>query len=388
MQRDPRTLGTARPAARRCGRRRRREAGGDDGGPQYEHKIGMYMMRGHDIYRRKVLFDSEEMEGEEVVDSLSLDAVHGVPRGGRATPSTREDDKPLDDTFEEEEEHRRTRRKASSRRPSCPAARALPEVEDKRTPLEQPPELIPRLHGMHVSGAWTESRTPAAARKHYTWRRNEQYLLSSAGARLRGAAAAQPGRGRRHGERCTRRRRPRRRRRRPRTPNKFLIGFVVAAADRRGCTRKRLHIEPDEIVDKTLFAPTFEVAAEFYSDDESASAPGAAAASYIIVPSTYDPGIHDPTRQATSSCLCTRTTRARPGASSRRRGTTRSSTGEWSTQLKNAGGCRNYPSGCSTRCTSCASSRAATGMVFLRQPPRGAADGETLAATTPASAST
>ena len=45
------------------------QLGGDDGGPKYDKKIGMYVMRTNEIYRRKVLFDSDEMEGEEVVDS-------------------------------------------------------------------------------------------------------------------------------------------------------------------------------------------------------------------------------------------------------------------------------------------------------------------------------
>ena len=43
--------------------------GGDEGGPKYEMKIGMYVMKGNQYYRRKVLYDSEEIEGDDVVDS-------------------------------------------------------------------------------------------------------------------------------------------------------------------------------------------------------------------------------------------------------------------------------------------------------------------------------
>ena len=30
------------------------EKGGPEGGPIYDHKIGMYVMKGHELYRRKV----------------------------------------------------------------------------------------------------------------------------------------------------------------------------------------------------------------------------------------------------------------------------------------------------------------------------------------------
>ena len=48
-------------------------------------------MRGHDIYRRKVLFDSDEMEGEEVVDSTPYMAYREVA----CNTMDEEDDKPL-----------------------------------------------------------------------------------------------------------------------------------------------------------------------------------------------------------------------------------------------------------------------------------------------------
>jgi len=42
---------------------------GDEGGPKYDHKIGMYVMKGHEQFSRKVIFDSEEIEGDDVLDS-------------------------------------------------------------------------------------------------------------------------------------------------------------------------------------------------------------------------------------------------------------------------------------------------------------------------------
>ena len=85
------------------------DRGGDEGGPKYDMKIGMYIMRGKVGMMRKVLYDSEEIEGDDVVDStpymeyrevhtpcrdLGLDLgphaprgharEHGVARGARA----------------------------------------------------------------------------------------------------------------------------------------------------------------------------------------------------------------------------------------------------------------------------------------------------------------
>ena len=45
------------------------DRGGDEGGPKYDMKIGMFIMRGKAGMMRKVLYDSEEIEGDDVVDS-------------------------------------------------------------------------------------------------------------------------------------------------------------------------------------------------------------------------------------------------------------------------------------------------------------------------------
>jgi hypothetical protein len=78
MQPDPRTNPaalTGRVLSASDGGRKR---GGDEGGPVYEKKIGMYIMRGDEVYRRRVLFDSDEIEGDEVVDSTPFMAYRDV----------------------------------------------------------------------------------------------------------------------------------------------------------------------------------------------------------------------------------------------------------------------------------------------------------------------
>ena len=61
----------------------------------YDKKIGMYVMKGDDVaphtYRRKVLFDSEEIEGDEVVDSTPFMAYRDVT----CNTMDEEDHKPL-----------------------------------------------------------------------------------------------------------------------------------------------------------------------------------------------------------------------------------------------------------------------------------------------------
>ena len=58
--------------------------GGDEGGPKYEMKIGMYVMKGNQYYRRKVLYDSEEIEGDDVVDSTPYIEYREAPLHPRA----------------------------------------------------------------------------------------------------------------------------------------------------------------------------------------------------------------------------------------------------------------------------------------------------------------
>ena len=157
-------------------------------------------------------------------------------------------------------------------------------------PLEAPPEFVPPLKQMHVAGAWTESNA-GGCRNFYTWRRNEQYsLVLSKPARVSvvllrhnaevsdTALHSKKGKSKMASKK-----------KKAKDASNFLIGFVVARAGVRA-DRKQLHIEDEEIVDRTQFSPAYEAAAEFFSDDQ-ATIDKAPERSYVIVPSTYEPGI-------------------------------------------------------------------------------------------------
>ena len=360
MQRDPRTDPSKRvpggggggggvgdaPSARK---------GGDEGGPAYDHKIGMYVMRGHDVYRRKVLFDSDEMEGDEVVDSTPYMAYREVA----CNTFDEKDDQPL-------AAYQPFVLIPSTFLPGGTGAYRI--VILTRKPLQQPPEEIPTLTELQVDSAWTELNA-GGSRKNHTWRRNEQYHLRlSRPARvsvvlMRFNPDAATSETALHSKKS----KAKTKKKRARDPNKLLIGFVVASHEARA-TRKRLHVEAEEIVDKTLFTPSFEAAAEFFSEEHLLVAPER---SYIVVPSTYEPGLDDPSKHA-DFCLKVYTDDDRAAF-----GRIEPSTwhhlelsGEWSNHAKTAGGCRNYPSWVLNPLYQLRASRSATCHVFLRQPLR------------------
>lgn len=132
MQKDPRTEAQAPPPPVTLGDAAADKKGGDDGGPQYDKKIGMYIMRGHEIYRRKVLFDSDEMEGEEVVDSTPYMAYREVT----CNTMDEEDDKPL-------QPHERYVLIPSTFEPGKYGRFRI--VLYTSQPLDQPPEPIPAI---------------------------------------------------------------------------------------------------------------------------------------------------------------------------------------------------------------------------------------------------
>ena len=59
---------------------------------QYDMKIGMYVMKGHDQYRRKVTTDSEEIEGGDITDATpfmdyrEVQVRYDAPRRRPASP--------------------------------------------------------------------------------------------------------------------------------------------------------------------------------------------------------------------------------------------------------------------------------------------------------------
>lgn len=110
-----------------------------------------------------MLFDSEEIEGDEVVDSTPFMAYRDVTCN----------------TMDEEGEppllaYQRFVMLPSTFAPGHPGKFRIIILTSE--PLEQPPELIPPLTSLQVAGAWTDSNA-GGCRNFYTWRKNEQYHL-------------------------------------------------------------------------------------------------------------------------------------------------------------------------------------------------------------------
>ena len=111
----------------------------------------------------QVLYDSEEIEGDDVVDSTPFIPYREV----QCNTMDEADDKPLE---------------PGKRYVICPSTFKPGMVGEFRLivyttkPLDQPPELLPRLHELTVRGSWTE-RTAGGCRNYVTWRKNDQYLL-------------------------------------------------------------------------------------------------------------------------------------------------------------------------------------------------------------------
>jgi hypothetical protein len=360
MQKDPRTdvaphSGSPPPAMAVDGSSAK--LGGDEGGPKYDKKIGMYVMRGHEIYRRKVLFDSDEMEGEEVTDSTPYMAYREVT----CNTMDEEDDQPL-------QPYERYVMIPSTFEPGKTGKFRIVLYTAK--PLEHPPELVPRLKECHVAGAWTESNA-GGCRNFYTWRRNEQYSLQlSKPARVSVVLLrhnAEVSDTALHSKKS--KAKAGSKKKKAKDASNFLIGFVVARAGPRP-DRKQLHVEAGEIVDKTQFSPAFESAAEFYSEDHLEKAPER---SYVIVPSTFEPGIDPPNPAKWGDFELLVFTDDERAVFSRIEPSTWHMTtisGEWSENAHSAGGCRNYPTWVRNPLYTLRASRAATCQLFLRQPTR------------------
>jgi hypothetical protein len=346
MQPDPRTNPaalTGRVLSASDGGRKR---GGDEGGPVYEKKIGMYIMRGDEVYRRRVLFDSDEIEGDEVVDSTPFMAYRDVTCN----------------TMDEENEPGLFSMQRSVPHPVQSADGPLMTSDYGRLvlipslmasdygrfvlipstfapggkgifriviltsePLEQPPEPIPPLKTLHVAGAWTEANA-GGCRNFYTWRKNEQYHLQlSRPARVSVVLARHNPEVSEAALHSKKKAVQSKKKKKPKDAN-FLMGFIVAVLPTEQSERKLLRLDGrkladgGDIIDKTTFSPTFEVAAEFvtpiphdedgprgrstgararalalYSGGGRAARGGAGSGaaepplSYAIVPSTFEP---------------------------------------------------------------------------------------------------
>lgn len=296
-----------------------------------------------------MLFDSEEVEGDEVSDSTPFMAYREV----------------VCNTMDEEEDlplapYQRYVLCPSTFAPGLAGKFRIIVLTDK--PLDHAPELLPALNEVKVTGSWAENNA-GGCRNFVTWRRNEQYALQlSRAARvscvLLRHSAEPPSDVALHSKKS--KAKPRRKKKDEAAP---LIGFVVAAAEHGSAERKRLAIGNDDVVDKTKFVPSVEVAAEFYHDE-----PGGGL--FVVVPSTFEPGeLGDYELIVYTDDEAASLRRIEPSTWH-----LQEAKGEWTRTT--AGGCRNNPTWVRNPLYSVRATRASHCQLFLRQAerPAGGAD--------------
>jgi len=330
MQPDPKMCGSA-------------DRGGDEGGPKYEMKIGMYVMKGKAGMMRKVLYDSEEIEGDDVVDSTPYMAYREVQAN----------------TMDEEGEDALP---PHTPLVLCPSTFAPGKTGRFRVvvmterPLAAPPTPLAPLRDLRVRGEWREGNA-GGCRNFVSWRQNEQYMLRLNRARRASvvleredpqtqrsdvalhskrkkakSAASKMGRNR---------------------AAELLQGFVVARAHGPHAERRALRIDEDDVVERTQYTLNYEVSREFISE---------AGGAFVIVPTTFEPSqpgeyeLHvytdDPDAQLSPL----------PATTWQARGPIK---GEW--RGRGSGGCRNYPSWVLNPIYQIKASRECELQVFLRQ---------------------
>ncbi|KAG8461989.1 hypothetical protein KFE25_014008 [Diacronema lutheri] len=257
-----------------------------------EHAIGLYVMRGHERFLRRVLVNSDEIDGEEIVDSTAFVAAREVSCN----------------TLDEEGE--------------LPLAPGVPYVLVPSTFLpgadgqfkvviytHTPPatlEKIPPLLCAQAHGAW-RGPTAGGPRDRLSWKRNPQFFVHARSAQptrisivlhredlsahrldegAKGSRRAAPSEpqspaadarvgGGPHEQPA------------PRSAARFgsEIGFVVAYAESSSAAlsgHRALHVRKADLVDTAQYAPEPEVACEFLLKE---------AGSLVVVPSTSAPGM-------------------------------------------------------------------------------------------------
>lgn len=250
---------------------------GDEGGPKYDHKIGMYVMKGHELFRRKVFYDDEEIEGEDVIDSTPFMEYREVQCN----------------TMDEEEE---PKLQAGHRVVLCPST-FLPSKLGKfkiivltEMALAQPPTIMPPLKEMRCSGHWG-AETAGGCRNFASWRKNVQYQLKlTKPARVsvllmrddhEAMKSHKP-----HGAGKKRTRNAPRKS----ADRVLFIGFVIVRPPPAHAGRRVVHVEDADVLKKTSYSPNFEVSRQFHTSQLelcSKYSPD----TFIIVPTTFKPDV-------------------------------------------------------------------------------------------------
>ena len=246
---------------------------GPEGGPAYDHRIGMYIMKGDPRYRRKVLFDSEEIDGDDVVDSTPYIEYREVQAN----------------TMDEEGE---SELGANMPLVLCPSTfkpnktgRFRIVVLTER-PLAAAPQPVAPLRELTTKDAAWRDGNAGGCRNYVSWRANEQYLLRlGRGARatvvlMRDDADAASSEQALHSKK-SKARSAASRRGRTKAKDNFLIGFVaVRVTAKQPAEAKLLRVDEDDVEERTPYTLNYEVAREFIASDGG---------DFVIVPTTFEP---------------------------------------------------------------------------------------------------
>lgn len=227
--------------------------------------------------------------------------------------------------------------------------------------LSQPPTLLPPLTELRCAGVWGAG-TAGGCRNFASWRSNVQYHLKlSRTARVSVVLM-------RHDEKAINSEKPlganKKRARNPerRTADKDLyIGFVVVRPPAGHPDRRLLDVKEEAVLEKTSYVATAEVAREFHGKYVPAD-PRYPQDSFVIVPTTFKPGMHSGYELVVYTDDEAATLRPLPDTSWHHT----AAKGEWAG--KSAGGSRNNPSWVRNPLYSVRSSRDALVHIFLRQP--------------------
>ena len=294
------------------------------------------------------MYDSEEIEGDDVLDSTPYIEYREVQCN----------------TMDEEGEDRL---KEGTRVVLCPST-FLPNKLGKfriivltESALSQPPILLPPLRDLRCSGLWG-AETAGGCRNFVSWRKNVQYQLKlSKPSRVSVLLM-------RHDEQAQKSDKPlgakKKRAKNPKrktADREVFIGFVVARPPAAHADRRILHVRDEDVIEKTPYVPIFEVGREFHVKDLPAD-PKYPADTFIIVPTTYQPGMRAEYDLVVYTDDEAASLRPLPDSTWH----ASSAKGEW--VGKSAGGSRNNPSWVRNPLYLVRATRDALVHVFLRQP--------------------